>query len=111
MKVVKNIFIPFPGFVAINLFGVLFVRKEHAWRLKPNVYNHEAIHTEQMKEMFWIFFYLWYLAEWLIRVLFTKDFFSKQAYYHISFEREALTNENDMDYIANRKHYAWLKQQ
>lgn len=28
MKIVRNHFIPFKGFMAVNLFGILFVRKE-----------------------------------------------------------------------------------
>lgn len=33
MKVVENDIIPFKGFLAINLFGVAFVRRD-AWREK-----------------------------------------------------------------------------
>lgn len=43
MKIIRNRFIPFKGFKAINLFGVLFVRKEAA--LTRAVINHEEIHT------------------------------------------------------------------
>ena len=49
MKVIYNRIIPFKGFKAINIFGVLFVRKGCSMREKD--FNHESIHTVQMKEM------------------------------------------------------------
>ena len=33
---------------------------------------------------------------------------TKLAYKNISFEREAYQNQNDLDYLSNRKHYSWL---
>ena len=64
--------------------------------------NHEAIHTAQMKEMLYVFFYLWYLVEWLIRLLGKGD-----AYRNISFEKEAYDNEGDLAYLENRPMFAW----
>ena len=46
MKIIRNNIIPLPGFRAINLFGLLFVRK--GVRIDPVLLNHEAIHTQQM---------------------------------------------------------------
>ena len=102
MKVIYNNIIPFPGFKAINLFGLLFIRK--GYNINEIDINHESVHTAQMKEMLYIFFYIWYLIEWIIR-LFTKG----NAYYNISFEKEAYSNEYDLKYLENRKHYAWIK--
>lgn len=100
MKIVRNNIIPFKGFKAINLFGVLFVRENVT--ISSITLNHEEIHTAQMKEMFYLFFYLWYLAEWIVR-LFGKG----NAYRNISFEREAYCNESDMAYLSNRKLFSW----
>lgn len=102
MKVIFNRFVPFRGFAAINLFGICFVRNGCV----PDslMLNHEAIHTAQMKEMGYVFFYLWYLAEWLVRLLKKGN-----AYRNISFEREAYANQNQGKYLASRPHYAWLK--
>lgn len=69
---------------------------------------HESIHSMQQREMLYVFFYVWYLAEWLIRVLFTKHRFSKDAYRNISFEREAYKYDAQSDYISSRKHYHWI---
>lgn len=48
MKVIYNKFIPFKGFLAINILGVVFARKEYK-PLKWQTLNHEAIHTAQMR--------------------------------------------------------------
>ena len=52
MKIIYNKLIPFKGFIAINLFGIIFARKEYKNCLYRSVINHENIHTAQMKEMF-----------------------------------------------------------
>lgn len=43
MRIIYNNIIPLPGFKAINLFGVLFVRK--GCTMNDTDLNHEAIHT------------------------------------------------------------------
>jgi hypothetical protein len=67
MKTIYNNIIPFPGFAAINLFGVIFARKKYR-PLSETTVNHEAIHTEQMKELLYVGFYLCYLVEWIVRL-------------------------------------------
>lgn len=104
MKIIENKYIPFGGYKAINLFGFLFTK--HKDRLTEIDINHEAIHTEQMKEMLYIFFYIWYFIEWIVRKLFTKD----DAYKMISFEVEAYKYQDDLNYLQwVRKHYNWIK--
>ena len=66
MKVIYNKIIPFKQFKCINLFGLLFVRK--GCFMSEKDFNHEAIHTAQMKEMLYVFFYIWYFVEWLIEI-------------------------------------------
>ena len=104
MKIVKNRFIPPRGFAYVNLFGVLFTRRDKP--ISDVTFNHEQIHTEQMKEMLYVFFYLWYLIEWLVRLIILRD--SHQAYRAISFEREAYANQEDLTYLGGRKRYRWL---
>lgn len=106
MKVVVNKILPPKGFTAVNIFGVLFVRKLYVRRLSERVFNHEKIHTAQMVEMLFVFFYIAYFLEWiywLVRKLFNPNI---NPYLSISFEREAYENELDFDYVRNRKHYA-----
>ena len=100
MKIVRNNIIPIKGFAAINLFGIFFVRKEVV--ITERLLNHERIHTAQMKELGYIFFYLWYFIEWLIRLFINR----KTAYRNISFEREAYTNDDNLEYLKTRKHYS-----
>jgi len=45
MKIIKNSIIPFKGFKAMNICGILFVRKESASKLTDIDINHEEIHT------------------------------------------------------------------
>lgn len=103
MIVIENKLIPFRGFKAINLFGVIFVRK--GARMTITDFRHEAIHTAQMKELGYVFFYVLYVIEWLYRMC-----KSGNAYRNISFEREAYENEDDVYYLRFRQHYAqWRK--
>jgi hypothetical protein len=110
MKVIENNIIPFKGFVAINIFGFVFTRREY-WRGKDDRYkkrtlNHEAIHTAQQKELLFVGFYLLYFFEWLFRLMTGPQ----SAYRDISFEREAYKHQADEGYLANRKHFSqWRK--
>lgn len=104
MKVVRNRFIPFKGYQGINLFGVLFVREDE--EVSDVLINHEKIHTEQMKEMYYIFFYVWYAIEFLVHLAKTRN--TDKAYRSISFEREAYDNERYLSYLNMRKKFCWL---
>lgn len=103
MKIIYNKLIPFKGFKAINLFGVLFIRK--GAKLTKTLINHESIHTAQMKELLYIPFYLFYILEWVFN-LFKYNFNNKEAYKNISFEKEAYTKQCKSNYLSFRKHYA-----
>lgn len=100
MKIIYNNIIPFPGFAAINLFGVIFARKE-CRPLSKEAMNHEAIHTEQMKELLYVGFYLCYIAEWIVRL-----FMKGNAYRNISFEKEAYAWQRSYGYVHVRQRFA-----
>lgn len=103
MKIIYNNIIPFQGFKAINLFGVLFVRKG---KIMTDInINHELIHTKQMKELLYIGFYIWYFIEWLIELFHYKN----KAYRTNTFEREAYDNDQNLNYLNERERYAWIK--
>jgi membrane-anchored protein YejM (alkaline phosphatase superfamily) len=84
------------------LFGMLFTRDKS--KITDRTIRHENIHARQMWEMLVVFFYLWYLAEWLVRL-----FMSGNAYRNISFEREAYGNQDNVEYLKKRKLFAWIK--
>ena len=102
MKVVPNNIIPFRGFSFINLFGLVFVRREMMDKMDEPDYNHEAIHTAQMKELLYVGFYVAYFLEWVYRLI----FHTKTAYMGLSFEKEAYDNEANLKYLDTRKHFA-----
>jgi len=100
---IYNRFFPFGSFVAINLFGIIFVRKGEV--LTPMGLRHERIHTLQMREMLFVGFYVWYIVEWLVRLIMVRN--AERAYFDISFEREAYANQHNTNYLKERKHYEW----
>lgn len=83
------------GFNAITIWPFIFYRKT----LSKTVLNHERIHARQQVELLIIIFYLIYLIEYLFK-----------GYNKISFEKEAYKNENNTNYLKNRKLFAmWRK--
>lgn len=102
-KIIYNSIIPFGNFYAINIFGIIFA-KDKRKKMSKAVLNHEEIHTAQMKELGYVFFYILYFIEWVYRLCTTKD-----AYWHISFEREAYDNQDDYKYLTYRKKYNFVK--
>jgi hypothetical protein len=104
MKIIYNKILPFLGFVAINLFGIVFARIEHKPLTKKTI-NHEEIHTAQMREMLYVFFYLFYGLEWIIKLF----IYGKDSYRNISFEREAYEHDQEYDYLSKINLFAWVK--
>ena len=102
---IRNRFIPTKGYAALFFFGILFVRKNSI--ISKTTIRHEKIHEKQCIEMLGIFFYLFYILEWLFKLAKYKD--TKKAYYNISFEREAYKNQSDLNYLNTRKWYSWVK--
>lgn len=112
MKIVYCKHIPFKGFVAMNFFGVCVVRKEYKSIIEDGSYytvkktlNHESIHTCQIKETFYIGFYILYPLFWLFNLIVNP----KKAYRNIPFEQEAYANGEDFNYCETRKRFAWVK--
>lgn len=103
MLIINNKLLPLgKDYVAINLFGIIFAKA----RLTADGLRHEKIHTYQQVEMLFLAFYLWYVLEWLIRLIQYRK--PHQAYRNISFEREAYANQHISDYKNHRPHYAWI---
>ena len=129
MVIYRNKYIPFQGFRAINLFGILFVRGNA--KIDDVSINHESVHSRQYVEvgilslilllplvfngLWWLWlilsvfaFYILYVIEWSVK-LFVYKFDKRKAYRNVSFEREAYNNEKDLSYLDNRKLFAWIK--
>lgn len=102
MKIIYNKIIPFGrSFYALNLFGVLFAKGP----CDAVTINHEKIHTAQIKELGYVFFYIVYLIEWAIRIVQYRGYVN--GYMNISFEREAYANESNLNYLQSRKLFSF----
>ena len=101
---IRNRLLPFGSFTAINLFGLIFVRKGRLFT--PTDLQHERIHSRQMRELLYLPFYLFYVLEWFFRLFQTRNLL--RAYFKISFEREAYLHQNEPDYLSGRTHFAWV---
>ena len=88
----------------VNLFGTLWAQ-DPSW-IDRYVINHEKIHTRQEMELLFIPFYLFYILEYLIRLLQYRN--HNLAYLNISFEREAYKHGHNLEYLNSRRSFAWL---
>lgn len=100
-----NKYIPLKGYEAMAIWPFFFISK--GCQIDDKDMRHEYIHAEQQKEMLWIGFFLWYGAEWLIRLIIYRN--KKEAYYNISLEQEAYISQWTNNYLDGRKHYAWTQ--
>ncbi|MCH5238364.1 MAG: hypothetical protein J1E95_11305 [Muribaculaceae bacterium] len=94
-----------PKHTCVNLFGTFWTR-DKSW-IDKYVVNHERIHTQQQKELLFIFFYILYILEWLFRLIQYRK--QHEAYMNISFEREAYKYGHDLTYLSQRKLYSWTQ--
>ena len=94
----------FSGVTGVTLapFGIYLSKRGLS---NKQTIRHEQIHWKQQMEMLILPFYLWYLIEWLIRLVTDKG----NAYRSISFEQEAYRNESNVKYLESRKRFAWVK--
>ena len=102
-KIIYNKHFPFGGFLAINLFGVIFAKS----KLNEIDINHELIHSAQIREMLYVPFYVVYVGEWLWKSIRHRSFM--EGYWNTSFEREAYRNERDLRYLKRRKRFSFLR--
>ncbi len=94
------------GYLGLTIYPFIFLKKK---QLKDNIYllNHETIHLKQQLELLIIPFFVWYGIEYIFRLFQYRNQFL--AYRNISFEREAYTNDSDLNYTKNRKFWSFLK--
>lgn len=97
-----------PWVSGITLFPFIILKDKESLN-KPNLIQHEQIHIRQQLELLVIFFYLWYIIEYLIKRIKTGSW--REAYKNISFEKEAYAHQHDSNYLKNRpfgEHIYWL---
>ncbi|SFN92963.1 hypothetical protein SAMN04487989_106152 [Bizionia echini] len=98
MIVVSKDIVP-KHYLAITIWPFIFVKKQ-AFKKDVILLNHERIHYKQQIELLVIPFFILYLLEFIYGIIKFKS--SRQAYRQISFEREAYTNENNLNYLKSR---------
>jgi hypothetical protein len=87
------------GFRGLTTFPFIFLR--YATDKENLVFvNHEKIHLRQQLELLILPFFIWYFLEYLVRLVQYRN--RELAYRNISFEREAYTNETNLDYLKSR---------
>ena len=129
MIIKRNKYIPFQGYKAIFLFGILFVKGDA--KIDDVTMNHESVHSKQYVEtgllslllllpllfngLWWLWlilsvfaFYILYVAEWFVKFIIYK-LNTHKTYRNTSFEREAYSNEKNLNYLDSRKRFAWIK--
>lgn len=94
------------GYTALTVFPFVFLKVKNL-KLNKVLLNHENIHLRQQLEMLVIPFYLFYVTEFLVRLLQYKKW--HKAYRNISFEREAYCHESHLDYLKQRTFWSFLK--
>lgn len=94
------------GYNGLTIFPFVFLKSKRF--LKDLVIiNHENIHLRQQLELIILPFYLIYSLEFIIQFIKHRNWHI--AYRNISFEREAYTNEGDMNYLKKRPFWQFLK--
>ena len=88
------------------LFPFLLIQREALWQNNFFI-NHERIHFRQQIELVILPFYLLYLLHYLINRIKYRD--HDTAYRNICFEREAYSNEKNLQYLKERKFFSWTK--
>lgn len=94
------------GYQGLTLFPFIFL-KSRDYKQDTYLINHERIHLRQQLELLIVFFYLWYLIEFVWYYFKTNDI--KVAYRSIVFEREAYQNEYNLNYLTNRRFFAYIR--
>ncbi|MFJ1322920.1 hypothetical protein ACILDT_07905 [Capnocytophaga canis] len=106
MKFIVNRLLVPKGYSRITLFPFVFVSKKECLN-DPQFLNHEKIHLQQQKELLVVFFYLWYVLDFLFKYIKYRNW--QKAYHNIIFEREAYHNQDNLNYLNSRKRFAFLK--
>lgn len=117
MKIIRTKLMGLIGKKYFLFFGLLLTAPKA--RITEVDLNHEAIHNAQMKEMLYLFFYIWYGTEWLVRIfVYTikwliagrkTEYEAWTVYRKVSFEREAYVHEVTKDYLKDRTIFNWWR--
>lgn len=108
LKKIYTAHFPKKGFAALTIWPFVFVRKDIKKGFSDIAERHETTHALQQIECAFLFFFILYGLEWLIKLFFCK-FDRDRAYMSISFEQEAYEHQDEVFYNDVRKHYAFAR--
>jgi hypothetical protein len=86
--------------------------------ISDRLLNHETIHIAQQRDLWWVGQWAlyaveraWRFAELALCLRDRKREVSmwREAYYNVSFEREAYAHQEDYEYLSKREKHAWKK--
>nr|WP_233264597.1 MULTISPECIES: hypothetical protein [unclassified Flavobacterium] len=103
--IVSKYLIP-KGYRGLTIFPFVIVKFKED-KENPILLNHERLHIRQQLELLVLPFFIWYLLEYCIRLLYYKN--SYLAYKNISFERECYRHEQDLNFLKKRTFFNFLK--
>jgi hypothetical protein len=105
LLIVAKYLIP-KGYRGLTIFPFVLLKSQND---KENmvIINHEKIHLRQQLELLILPFYIWYVFEYLFRLIQYND--GHLAYKNICFEREAYSNETDLNYLNKRPFWSWIR--
>lgn len=81
----------------LAIFPFIFVSNKSQDKFSVLV-NHEKIHFRQQLELLFIGFIIWYYIAYF-----------RKGYRNISFEKEAYDNQENLDYLKQRKLFSFFK--
>ena len=107
-KVFNNSKIPkllsiFINIRAITIGPLIFCRDE----IDDACLRHELVHVAQYKECLYIGFLPIYIMDWIKEMIRSRS--SRTAYLAIRMEREARLTKHNLNYLEERKPFAWRK--
>ena len=103
--IVSKYLIP-KGYAGMTVFPFIILKSNYLLENKVTI-NHEKIHIRQQLELLIIPFYVLYFGNMLINYYKYRNF--QKAYRNIIFEREAYTNEKNLDYLQSRSFWGFTK--
>lgn len=94
---IKSKYLVPQGYKGMTIFPFIFYRGE----LNDTFVNHERIHLRQQIELLVLPFFVIYILHYLIN--FIRYANHDKAYRNIIFEKEAYSNERNLDFLKTRK--------
>jgi len=87
--------------VAMALWPIIILKNKDM-KINLEIINHERIHHRQQLELLILPYYFWYFLEYWY-YMFSSKMNHQTAYMKISFEKEAYSNQDNLNYLKERK--------